>query len=467
MGNSPRILFGAAASHCGKTTITCAVLQALQNRGLQTACFKCGPDYLDPLFHTQAIGVPAWNLDPFFTDAPVLNALLQEHSAGMDFSVIEGVMGYFDGLGGTSLTGSTCEVARMTQTPAVLILSCKGMSRSVAAMAKGYFEYARPNQLQGILLNEISPMLYPALRGQIERELSVPVYGYFPPRPELTLPSRHLGLVPANDLPHIQDLLQELAKQAEKSLDLDGLIQLGSTAPEQNALPVPLPDVPRHCVRIAVAQDAAFCFLYRDNLALLQKLGVQLLFFSPLEDRTLPSCDGLILPGGYPELYAKVLSENHAMKDSIRDALKNGLPCVAECGGFLYLHESLTDASGEVFPMVGAVHAQAYPVGRLKRFGYVRLTAQRDQLLCQKGEEICAHEFHYWESSAPGDAFLAAKPVSGRSWECVHGTGVLYAGFPHLYWYANPNFAVRFLDACSQYHQQRESRGSHEAIGLS
>lgn len=456
----PRVLLGATASSSGKTTITCAILQALKNRGLQTVSLKCGPDYLDPLFHTQAIGVPSWNLDPFFTPAPVLNALLKEHCTGMDFAVIEGVMGYFDGLGGTSRSASTCDTACLTDTPAVLILSCQGMSRSIVAMAKGYLEYARPNQLQGVILNRISPMLYPAVRGQIEQELAVPVYGYFPPRPELKLPSRHLGLIPANELDGIRNLLQELAKQAEKTLDLDGLLALGHTAPEPQAEPICLPCPKGHegPPRIAVAQDAAFCFLYRDNLELLRKFGAQLCFFSPLEDHALPVCDGLLLPGGYPELYARTLSQNRTMQASIRNALQTGLPCIAECGGFLYLHESLTDSHGDTFPMVGVIPARAYPADRLRRFGYVHLAAQSDQLLCAAGQQIPAHEFHYWESSDPGHAFRAVKPVSGRSWECGHGSSVLYAGFPHLYWYANPDLAVRFFDACCTYHQHIESR---------
>lgn len=460
MSRFPRILLGATASGSGKTTLTCAILQALKNRGLQVASFKCGPDYLDPLFHRQAIGVPSWNLDPFFTAPPTLNALLQEHSAGQDFSIIEGVMGYFDGLGGTSLEASTYEVACITGTPAILILPCKGLSRSVVAMAKGYLEYACPNQLRGVLLNQVSPMLYPSLRDQIQTELGVPVYGYFPPCPEFTLPSRHLGLVPANELAHRQRLLQELAKQAEESLELDALIALGNTAPEPQADPLLLPCLSDCPVQptVAVARDDAFCFLYEDNLELLRKLGAQLTFFRPLEDRELPACDGLLLPGGYPELYAKALSDNHAMKACIREALQHGMPCVAECGGFLYLHDTLTDSQGNTFPMVGAVPGHAYPTDRLRRFGYVHLTAQTDQLLCARGEGIAAHEFHYWESSSPRDAFLAVKPTSHRTWACAHASPTQYAGFPHLYWYANPDFAANFLQACVTYHHSLERR---------
>ena len=227
----PRILLGAVSSNTGKTTITCAILQALKNRGMKLASFKCGPDYLDPLFHTQALGVKSWNLDPFFTEEDTLNALLQEHASGVDFSVIEGVMGYFDGLGGTSLQASTCQVAQITETPAVLLVSCKGLSLSMVAMIQGFLEYAKPNQIQGVILNQISPMLYPSMQEKIQSELGVRVYGYFPLCPDLSLPSRRLGLIPAEELEQISALLQGLAAQAEKTLDLDGLLALGQSAP--------------------------------------------------------------------------------------------------------------------------------------------------------------------------------------------------------------------------------------------
>lgn len=450
----PRILLGAVSSNTGKTTITCAILQALKNRGMKLASFKCGPDYLDPLFHTQALGVKSWNLDPFFTEEDTLNALLQEHASGVDFSVIEGVMGYFDGLGGTSLQASTCQVAQITETPAVLLVSCKGLSLSMVAMIQGFLEYAKPNQIQGVILNQISPMLYPSMQEKIQSELGVRVYGYFPLCPDLSLPSRRLGLIPAEELEQISALLQGLAAQAEKTLDLDGLLALGQSAPPCTApsIRLPLPKTPGISPKIAVARDPAFCFLYPDNLELLEKLGATLCFFSPLTDSCLPDCDGLLLPGGYPELYASTLSQNESMKASIHLAWTQGMPCVAEGGGFLYLHQSLTDADGNAFPMVGTISAACYPTDRLQRFGYIRLTAQKDQIFGSAQTAIPAHEFHYWESSNPGADFVAAKPAGNRSWTCVHASSTQYAGFPHLYWYGNPSFAVGFYDACCNHH---------------
>lgn len=454
--NYPRILLGAVSSNTGKTTITCAILQALKNRGMKLASFKCGPDYLDPLFHTQAIGVKSWNLDPFFTREETLNALLQEHADGMDFSVIEGVMGYFDGLGGASLEASTCQVAQATETPAVLLVSCKGLSLSMVAIIQGFLEYAKPNQIQGVILNQISPMLYPAMREKIQSELGVQVYGYFPPCPNFTLPSRRLGLIPAGELEQISAVLQGLAEQAEKTLDLDGLLALGRSAPTHTSPPIglPLPKIPGISPKIAVARDAAFCFLYPDNLELLEKLGATLCFFSPLSDSHLPDCNGFLLPGGYPELYASTLSKNESMKASIRLAWTQGMPCVAEGGGFLYLHQSLMDTHGNTFPMVGTIPAACYPTDRLQRFGYLWLTAQKDQIFGPAKTAIPAHEFHYWESADPGADFVAAKPTGTRTWTCGHASATQYAGFPHLYWYGNPSFAVHFYDACCAHHSR-------------
>ncbi len=454
----PRFLLGAISSNAGKTTITCAILQALKRRGLSVASFKCGPDYLDPMFHAQAIGTSAWNLDEFFTKPDILNALFREHSAHCDLSVMEGVMGYFDGLGGISSAASACAIARATQTPAVLIVPCQGISFSLLAMIQGFFSYDCPNQLSGVILNQISPMLYPALSKQIQEQLGVRVYGYFPSRPDLTLPSRRLGLVPVGELEQVVEILDQLALQAEKTLDLDGLIALANRAPRHVSPPIPLPKCaagPRP--KIAVARDAAFCFLYPDNLELLEKFGAEPCFFSPLHDDRLPDCHGLLLPGGYPERHVQALSQNHAMRADILRALRDGLPCVAEGGGFLYLHRNLTDAQGNTAAMVGAIEADAFPTDRLQRFGYATLTARRDSMLGAAGTSFPVHEFHYWESTDPGDGFSAAKPTGTRSWNCVHTSPTLYAGFPQLYWYGNPEVATRFVNACQTYAFHKKS----------
>jgi len=249
-----------------------------------------------------------------------------------------------------------------------------------------------------------------------------------------------------------------LAARLEQTLDLDAIVALARTAPPLMFDEPELPgsgdrkgDTPSVPPRIAVAQDAAFCFYYDDTLRLLERMGAQIVTFSPLADRALPpDVDGLYLGGGYPELYAARLSENASMRASIKQAIADGLPTVAECGGFLYLHESLEDADGVPYPMVGALSARAYKTEKLGRFGYITLTAKRGGLLAAVGEQLRAHEFHYWESEAPGDAFAARKPQSERGWECCIMTDTLYAGFPHLYLPGAPQAAWRFVQACAR-----------------
>ena len=242
--------------------------------------------------------------------------------------------------------------------------------------------------------------------------------------------------------PEWLEKLQRLAAQAETSIDLDLLLRLADKAPPLTVCPPPLPEAGEP-VRIGVARDRAFCFYYEDSLALLSSLGAELVPFSPLEDPVLPEgLHGLYLGGGYPELSAAQLSENASMRESVRAAVQKGVPCIAECGGFMYLLDAIGD-----HPMAGALPGRSFDAGKLTRFGYLTLTAQRDNLLCRAGESIAAHEFHRWDADDPGEAFLAEKP-SGRRWPCVHATGTLYAGYPHFHFYANPAFAANFLAAC-------------------
>ena len=250
-----------------------------------------------------------------------------------------------------------------------------------------------------------------------------------------------MGLITAEEIDDIEKKLDLLAEQAEKSIDLDGMIALAASAPE---LSFEAPGFEkRESVRIAVARDKAFCFYYEDSLDVLKEMGAELVTFSPLGDEKLPDgIHGLYLGGGYPELYADELSENASMRESIRTALSNGLPCLAECGGFMYLTESIKGT-----PMVGFIPGGAHDNGRLTRFGYVTLAAKADNMLCRAGDTIPAHEFHRWECGFTGDSFTAEK-ADGRSWDCVFATGTLYAGFPHFHFLANPRFAEGFISAC-------------------
>lgn len=448
--NIPRLVLAGTNSGCGKTTVTCAVLQALVDRGLKVGAFKCGPDYIDPMFHSRVIGAKSGNLDLFFFEKPVMNALLARNGSGCDVSILEGVMGYYDGMGLTTVRASTYEVARASRSPVVLVVSARGASLSVLATIQGFLTLYPDNGICGVILNQCNSMTYAALAGAITERFGgqVKPLGCLPRLPDCTLESRHLGLVTAEEVADLKEKLRLLAAQAEKTIDLDGLLELARRAEALDYEPVVLPRY--EPVRIAMARDRAFCFYYEDSLQVLRDLGAQLVEFSPLSDRALPEgIQGLYLGGGYPELYAAQLSANATMRRSVRAAVERGLPCIAECGGFMYLTQCIGD-----YPMVGALPGTCFDTGALSRFGYVTLRAREDNLLCRAGEEIRGHEFHHWDCTVPGGSFAAVKST-GKQWDCVTATGTLYAGYPHFHFCANPAFAERFYKACIKEREQR------------
>ena len=329
---APRLVIGGTGSGCGKTTITCALLQAFVEWGLDTAAFKCGPDYIDPMFHSRIIGTRSRNLDAFLCGREQVPALLQ-HSAGRDISVIEGVMGYYDGLAGTSSENSTADIARLTQSPTVLVVSAKGMSLTLAALLRGFLQFEQ-NTIRGVILNGISPRMTDYYAGIVEQNTGLSVFGAMPTDAACAVESRHLGLVTAGEIQNLKQKMQALARHARDGLQLDALLALARTAPElQEQLP-PVP-VCGTGLRIGVARDEAFCFDYADSLDVLTRMGAQLVPFSPLHDAHLPEkLDGLYLCGGYPELYAQQLGDNRTMLADIRAAIAGGMPTIAECGGF-------------------------------------------------------------------------------------------------------------------------------------
>ena len=452
--SAPRLLLCAPASGGGKTTVTCAILQALMDRGGNPVAFKCGPDYIDPMFHSEIIGAKSRNLDLFFLGEDKTRYLLAKNSAGAGLALIEGVMGYYDGIA-LSHEASAYHLARVTNTPAVLVVDGRGSARTLAAVVYGMKTFRPDSGIQGVILNRVSPMLYPRLKVCIEEETGVTVYGYLPNRPDCALESRHLGLVTAAEVKNLKEKLKKLAAQAEQTIDLAGLLALASSAPALAAKEIALPEPVEGKPVIAVAKDKAFCFYYADGLELLETLGARLAPFSPLEDEALPegTC-GLYLGGGYPEEYARELADNHGLLREIHHKILHGLPTVAECGGFLYLHRHLGDADGRYdWQMAGAVSGQAHNTGKLSRFGYITLTAQTDGLLCRAGESFPAHEFHYWDSTTPGADFQAQKPQSNRGWACGWHTPTLYAGFPHFHFWARPELARNFIAAARRYEE--------------
>ena len=451
-------MLAAASSGSGKTTIACAILQALTRMGEHPVSFKCGPDYIDPMFHRQVLGVPSRNLDLFFSDEATAAYLLQKNSENFSLAFIEGVMGYYDGIA-TTTEASSWQLAKATQTPVVLVLNCKGMSVSIAAQLGGYLSYQPDSQIKGVILNQVSKSIYPEIKALIEQRYDVAVCGYMPKMSDCSLESRHLGLVTAEEIGDLQQRLEKLGEQAMQTIDLPLLLKIAAQAPALAVPAVQLPAPNPTPLRIGVARDKAFSFYYADNLELLEQLGAQLVEFSPLHDPQLPDdLDGLLLGGGYPELYADTLSQNRTLMAQIKAALQNGLPCIAECGGFQYLCEQLEGADSKSYPMVGFLPGSSFRTPSLRRFGYVRLTAQKDNLLCKKGEGFAAHEFHYWDSQHCGNGCIAQKPCRRSSWECVVCDENFWAGYPHLYFYADVQMAKNFLNRCNRFHTQKEGK---------
>ncbi len=438
-----RILIAGTNSGCGKTTLVSGLLTLLHRRGEKLCSFKCGPDYIDPMFHASALHTPCRNLDLQFLDPNMLCYRMAEGSNGFSLAVTEGVMGFYDGVGLTT-KASSYEVAKVTKTPVILTVDARGAAHSILAVIAGFLSLHEDSGIRGVILNRCSPMLYPKLKAAILEQFhgEVQPLGYVPRVPECTLESRHLGLITAQEMTDLQEKLNLLADHLEKSLDIPGILALAHSAPP---LHYEIPALPQKGtpVWVAVAMDKAFCFYYQDNLDLLKDLGAELVPFSPLTDAALPeNIRGLYLGGGYPELYGDALEANVSMRQSILEVLQRGLPCIAECGGFLYLQTEL-----EGRRMVGFLPGTGHNTGKLSRFGYVTLTAQKDNVLCKAGEKIPAHEFHYFDTSANGEDFHAQK-ADGRGWLCGYASDTLYAGFPHFHFYAKPTMAERFLNAC-------------------
>ena len=448
-----QFLLAAPRSGSGKTTMTCALLMALKRRGCAPCAFKSGPDYIDPMFHRAVLGVESRNLDLFFSAPETVRTLYAKGAAGHGAAVCEGAMGFYDGLGGVSDRASAWHLADTLGLPVLLVVEPKGQSLTLAAELKGLDSFRTPSHIAGILLNNCTARMHALLAPMLEEETGLPVLGFLPKLPEAVIGSRHLGLYTAAEVENLQQKLALLADAAEEHIDWPRLLALCEKEPP--ALPARA-ETPPARVRIAVAQDEAFCFTYAETLEAFRDAGAEVVFFSPLRDTALPeNIGGLYLPGGYPELHARELSENTSLLREIKRKIESGLPTAAECGGFLYLGQSLTDAEGQSWPMAGVLPGEAKDAGRLVRFGYAALSADSDSMLFRAGESFPIHEFHHWDSTANGVALAAKKPVGGAEWRCGFVNEHFYAGFPHLYWAGTP-LPQRFAAAAENYRRDHD-----------
>lgn len=442
--NMPRILLAGANSGCGKTSITCGILKALTDRGIAVQSYKCGPDYIDPMLHSHITGKVCRNLDPFFSEEKDLRRLMAKESQKAEFSVIEGVMGYYDGIG-VGWEKSTYTVSAVTQTPTILIINVKGMSHTMIPLIKGILEY-QTNPIQGVILNRCSSGLYKMMKPEIEKILDVQVVGYFPVNDKAHIGSRHLGLMTAAEIQNLDEVMKQLGEMAENCIDLDLLLRIGRAAEPMEAPVLTTKMSGKSKVKIAVAMDKAFCFYYQENLDILQEEGGELVFFSPVEDEALPEgIGGIYLGGGYPETYCRRLSENKKMREAICHAVKRGVPMIAECGGFMYTCQNLIDTDGSALPMLGLVPTDVQMTKKLSmEFGYVTLEALENTPFFDKGTQIRAHEFHYSKAVTRGTA-CRIKKLTGREWQGIYIEKNLLAGYPHFYFDNCREMAARFV----------------------
>lgn len=456
----PRLVVAAPSSGSGKSTIATGLMAALAREHVVQG-FKVGPDYIDPGYHTAAAGRVSRNLDTWMVPIPQVLAGFGRAVAGADIAVVEGVMGLFDGYDAKTEQGSTAQVAKLLHTPAVLVIDVGKMARSAGAIALGYRDFDPDLNVAGVICNNVGSEKHAMYVTQAIESIGLPVLGCVPRNALLRIPERHLGLQTAVERTAEIDAFLKLAGDiVAQHVDMEKLWQIAQSAKNFEVIEphfnqnFKIPSEPP--VRIGVARDEAFCFYYEDNFDLLEEAGAELIFFSPLRDETLPyKLDGLYLGGGYPELYAAELANNGSMMVAIRQAIQAGLPTYAECGGLMFLTESITDMEGVMYPMIGVVPGRSQMVGKLT-MGYRRVTAVVDNILMPSNTETRGHEFHYSDWLDRPENLTYAYQVSPRMWERIRREGYvdghLLASYVHLHFGANRELPNQFVSSCRNFH---------------
>ncbi|WP_353893880.1 cobyrinate a,c-diamide synthase [Proteinivorax hydrogeniformans] len=443
-----KLLISGTSSGVGKTTISLGVMAALTKRGLKVAPFKVGPDYIDPTFHNLATNNFSHNLDSWMMDENILTYLFYKNMKDKDISVIEGVMGLYDGAGGGTEQGSTAHVAKTLKVPTILVLDGQAMSTSAAAIVLGYKLYDKEVDLKGVIVNKVSGKAhYKMIKKAIEEKAKVPCLGYLPSFENVSLKSRHLGLVPAEETEKIEEKIAKVTDLIEEYIDLEALEKIAEVKDELSYAKNPILDYKgiAEGLTIGVAKDKAFSFYYQDNLNLLQELGAKLVYFSPLNDNKIPeNVDGLYFGGGFPEVFAAKLKANVQFKQSLKSALQAGTPTYAECGGLMYLTEGIEDLQGNFHEMVGFFNTKSKMTKSLQRFGYVDVEVSTKPNLVIKG-----HEFHrslIEDREGLNYFYNVVKSKGGdcKSWRCGLVRKNTLAGYTHLHFYSNLAF-LKFL----------------------
>ena len=479
------LIVAGERSGVGKTTVTLALLSYLQRQKLQVQSFKVGPDYIDPMFHRYVTGRPCRNLDPVLTSEAYVQQCFDRHAQTASHALVEGVMGLFDGAAGRQDFASTAHIARLLDLPILLVLNCSGMSHSIAAIAHGYRSLDPRLKFAGVVLNRVGSDRHLELLSAALEPLNIPILGVLRRQDEITIPDRHLGLIPTAELGSLDTILDRLAHLGATCFDWTQLMPLlerqkageAREAGFPGLYPVACKHAPTSHPRIAIAQDSAFSFYYADNLDLLEALGAELIPWSPLHDRTLPKeVQGLYFGGGFPEVFAEPLAANAAARHAVQAAIQEGIPTYAECGGLMYLCENITNFDGQTFPMVGILPTTAV-MGKRLTLGYRQAIAREESLMLTKGAIVWGHEFHrsYLENESPTPLFelrnqagegaestissnfrhqrtleskhkLLSQPHLREGWHRPN----LHASYLHLHWGANLESPLRFLNCASR-----------------
>ena len=446
------IVIAGVRSGVGKTTIATGIMGALTRRGHRVQPFKAGPDYIDPSYHQLACGVPSRNLDTWLLPHPTVTELFRRASGADKVCVVEGVMGVYDGHSSLTEEGSTAQLAKLLDAPVILVADAAKVARSVAAEVLGYQQFDPDLRIAGVILNGVGgPRHLEFCQPQIEETTGLPVLGYLPRREQFVQPERHLGLIPTVEGTVVQEWYDALIAQVEETIDLDAVLRLAATANPPEGAPQVYPAEPQpRRARIAIALDKAFSFYYQDSLDLLEAWGAELVPFSPLADESLPpQVGGVYIGGGFPEMFARELAENRPMLESVRQALARDLPVYAECGGLMYLGQSLSDLEGADFPMVGAIPVVSSMSNSRLTLGYREVEACADTPLLESGQRIRGHEFHWSvleETPDPGQAVYRVVDQENR----LEGfrIGSIWASYIHIHLGSAPGLARRFVDSC-------------------
>ncbi len=446
------IVIAGVRSGVGKTTIATGIMGALTRRGHRVQPFKAGPDYIDPSYHQLACGVPSRNLDTWLLPHPTVTELFRRASGADKVCVVEGVMGVYDGHSSLTEEGSTAQLAKLLDAPVILVADAAKVARSVAAEVLGYQQFDPDLRIAGVILNGVGgPRHLEFCQPQIEETTGLPVLGYLPRREQFVQPERHLGLIPTVEGTVVQEWYDALIAQVEETIDLDAVLRLADTANPPEGAPQVYPAEPQpRRARIAIALDKAFSFYYQDSLDLLEAWGAELVPFSPLADESLPpQVGGVYIGGGFPEMFARELAENRPMLESVRQALARDLPVYAECGGLMYLGQSLSDLEGADFPMVGAIPVVSSMSNSRLTLGYREVEACADTPLLESGQRIRGHEFHWSvleETPDPGQAVYRVVDQENRPEGFRIGS--IWASYIHIHLGSAPGLARRFVDSC-------------------